>query len=622
MGKHLLSKLLVIFLCLMGSSSIFAQATITVKGIIKDETGYEIIGATILEEGTTNGTVSDVDGRYSITVKSGASLRFSFIGYQSQTIKATSEKIDVVLREDAQILEESVVIGYSARGYSDNSYYAYESPREKYIPTVPLKPQSRKDGEKYTEIKENQFIKVKDEALSTFSADVDKASYSNMKSYINGGVMPPQDAIRYEEMINYFKYDYEAPTDGEPVKFHTEVGNCPWNRKARLVKIGLKARETGISKDGEDLPQANLVFLIDVSGSMSGATRIDLVKASMKLLLDQLRPDDRVAIVTYANGVKVNLESTAARNKEKIKRELDALYASGGTSGGRGIQLAYEMAEKNFVKGGNNRIVLCTDGDFNIGISNTTDLKKLIEEKRETGVFLSVFGYGIGNYRDDMMQTLSKAGNGNYAYINDMLEANKVMVDEFHATMYTIAKDVKLQVEFNPLKVDSYRLIGYELRLLDKEDFNDDAKDAGDMGIGHTVTAFYEVIPVGTKIKKGKKEKQAVDPLKYQMSTPTGSDELLTVKMRYKDPDGDESRMVSKAVIDGGGNEVSDDFRFASAVAYFGKMLREDNKYDIRELDRVRRLASGAYGKDEDGYRREFVRLVKLTEDIVISEAE
>lgn len=627
MHKHLLSNLFILVLCLMASASTFAQ-TITVSGTVKDEEGYELIGVTIRESGTNNAAISDVDGKYRITVKQGATLEFALIGLETQKIKVgTKTVIDVVMKEDSMVLDEMVVMGYGT--YQAKSMVgsvagiSYSAPREKYVYTEPLKPQRREDGEKYTEIKENQFIKVENEPLSTFSADVDKASYSNIRSYINEGMMPPKDAIRYEEMINYFKYDYEAPTDGEPVKFHTEVGDCPWNKKARLVKIGLKARETGILKNEDDLPKANLVFLIDVSGSMSGATRIDLVKSSMKMLLDQLRPDDRVAIVTYANGVKVNLKSTSLKEKNKIKEALDALVASGGTSGGRGIQLAYETAEENFIKGGNNRIVLCTDGDFNIGISNTTDLKKLIEEKRETGVFLSVFGYGMSNYRDDILQTLSKAGNGNYAYINNLMEANKVMVDEFHATMYTIAKDVKLQVEFNPLKVDSYRLIGYELRLLNKEDFNDDKKDAGDMGIGHTVTALYEVIPVGGKTKKkDKKEKPTVDPLKYQVSTATGSEELLTVKMRYKDPDGDESRMVSAPVVDDGENVVSDDFRFATAVAYFGKTLREDKHYDVRELAKVRKMASNAYGEDEDGYRHEFVRLVKLTEDIVNAEAK
>lgn len=604
--------------------------TITVSGKITDSSGEALVGVTVLEVGTKNGTASDIDGKYKLTVSKGAMLEFAYIGFQKQTIKATSEKLDVVMHEDVKILEDVVVVGYATAKkemFTGSATRIGSSDRKsgrtkRQIRTEPLK---RQDGEKYTKIKPNEFIKVSSEPLSTFSADVDKASYSNIRSYINGGEIPPTDAIRIEEMINYFKYDYEAPTNDEPVKFHTEIGACPWNEKSRLVKIGLKAREKGLQKNTkkEELPKTSLVFLIDVSGSMSGDNRIGLVKSSMKMLLDQLRPDDRVAIVTYASGTQVKLKSTPVSKKDRIIEVLDNLFAGGSTSGSAGIQLAYQTAEEAFIKGGNNRVILCTDGDFNVGISNPDDLKKLIEEKRKSGVFLSVFGYGMYNYRDDMMQTLSKAGNGNYAYINDLMEANSVMVDQFLGTIYTVAKDVKLQVEFNPLKVDSYRLIGYELRKLNKEDFNDDTKDAGEMGIGHTVTAFYEIIPAGAdaddkpkKKDKNKEQRPVVDPLKYQTSTLTGSDELLTVKMRYKDPLDENSKMVSAVLNDKAGDEVSSDFRFAAAVARFGLLLREGKKMKAKDLDDIIDIASVNYGEDKDGYRREFVRLVKLTKDV------
>ncbi len=617
--------------CLSIVLSIAAIAqTITVSGKITDSNGEVLVGATVVEVGTHNGTAADIDGKYKLTVSKGAMLEFAYIGFKTQTIKATSETLDVVMQEDAKILEDVVVVGYAIErkevftGAASRIESSDIKPArtKRQIRTEPLK---RQDGEKYTKIKPNEFIKVSSEPLSTFSADVDKASYSNIRSYINGGEIPPTDAIRIEEMINYFKYDYEAPTNGEPVKFHTEIGACPWNEKSRLVKIGLKAREKGLQKNTkkEELPKTSLVFLIDVSGSMSGDNRIGLVKSSMKMLLDQLRPDDRVAIVTYASGTQVKLKSTPVSKKDQIIEVLDNLFAGGSTSGSAGIQLAYETAEEAFIKGGNNRVILCTDGDFNVGISDPDELKKLIEEKRKSGVFLSVFGYGMYNYRDDIMQTLSKAGNGNYAYINNLMEANSVMVDQFLGTIYTVAKDVKLQVEFNPLKVDSYRLLGYELRKLNKEDFNDDTKDAGEMGIGHTVTAFYEIIPAGADAddkpkKKDKKKEQrpVVDPLKYQTSTLTGSDELLTVKMRYKDPLDENSKMVSAVLNDKAGDEVSSDFRFAAAVARFGLLLRDGKKMKAKDLDDIIDIASANYGEDKDGYRREFVRLVKLTKDV------
>ena len=383
-------------------------------------------------------------------------------------------------------------------------------------------------SEEYKEIQENGFKQVLDTPLSTFSIDVDAASYSNMRRFLNKGELPPTNAIRTEELINYFSYNYARPTGNDPVRITTEVGTCPWNEQHRLVRIGLKAKEIPT----ENLPASNLVFLIDVSGSMYGPERLDLVKSSLKLLVNNLREKDKVAIVIYSGAAGEKLASTPGSDKQKIREAIDELEASGSTAGGEGIMLAYKIAQKNFISGGNNRIILCTDGDFNVGVSSDKELEKLIEQKRKSGIFLTVLGYGMGNYKDSKMQTLAEKGNGNHAYIDNLQEANRVLVNEFGATLHTVAKDVKLQVEFNPAQVQAYRLIGYESRLLADEDFNNDTKDAGEMGAGHTVTAFYEVIPTGVKSDFAGK----IDDLKYQKkqkpSTPLNeSDELLTIKL-------------------------------------------------------------------------------------------
>lgn len=469
------------------------------------------------------------------------------------------------------------------------------------------------NDESYASFAENKFLLAQDIPLSTFSVDVDAASYSNVRRYINKGQMPPKDAIRTEELINYFTYNYPQPTGSDPVRITTEVGSCPWNNNYRLVRIGLKAKEI----PSDNLPASNFVFLIDVSGSMYGATRLELVKSSLKLLVNNLREQDRVAIVVYADATGEVLPSTSGSNKQKIREALENLTAGGSTAGGDGIKLAYKIANKNLIKGGNNRIILCTDGDFNVGVSSNSGLKELIEKERQSGVFLSILGYGMGNYKDDKMQTLSQAGNGNHAYIDNMQEANKVLVSEFGSTMYAVAKDVKLQIEFNPAKVQAYRLIGYETRLLEKEDFNDDTKDAGEMGAGHTVTAFYEVIPIGVKSNMI----GSVDALKYQkvekkITSNNNSKDLLTVKLRYKQPTGDTSKKLEVPLMDNGGNNVSDDFRFASAVAMFGQLLYDSQYKGSASYDKVSAIAKTAFANDEQGYRREFVRLVETTKGL------
>jgi len=474
--------------------------------------------------------------------------------------------------------------------------------------------QDRYVNEEYGSFVENKFVSPLNEALSTFSIDVDNAAYTNFRRYVNNGSKPPKDAVRIEEFINYFSYNYNQPTDKDPVKITTEAGECPWTKEHRLVRVGIKAKDI----DKDKLPPSNFVFLIDVSGSMVGPDRLDLVKSSMNLLVNNLRNEDRVAIVVYAGNAGLVLPSTSGSEKEKIRKALNRLSAGGSTAGGAGIQLAYKIAQENFKKNGNNRIILCTDGDFNVGVSSDRGLEQLIEEKRKSGVFLSILGYGMGNYKDRKMQVLAEKGNGNAAYIDNLQEANKVLVTEFGGTLFTIAKDVKLQIEFNPAKVQAYRLVGYESRLLNKEDFNDDTKDAGEMGAGHTVTAFYEVVPVGIKSNYAGN----VDDLKYQLidkSVKLGfinSPELLTVKLRYKQPDGDKSVKIEEPLIDKGNNSVSSDMRFASAVAMFAQIIKDSQYKGEADYSKVINQAKLAYGEDPDGYRREFVRLVEAVKNM------
>ena len=462
--------------------------------------------------------------------------------------------------------------------------------------------------EEYPVFDDNRFLSAQTNPLSTFSLDVDVASYGNMRRMINQGKIPPKDAIRVEELINYFSYDYPQPTGEHPVNITTEVAPCPWKDKHKIVKIGIKAKEIPT----ENLPYSNFVFLIDVSGSMQGPDRLDLVKSSFKLLVNNLRDKDRVAIVVYAGAAGEVLPSTKGKDRQKILEAIGDLTAGGSTAGGAGIQLAYKVAEKNFIPKGNNRIILCTDGDFNVGVSSNSELEKLIESKRETGIYLTILGYGMGNYKDNKLQTLSQKGNGNHAYIENIQEANKVLVQEFGSTMYSVANDVKLQVEFNPVHVNYYRLIGYETRLLNEEDFNDDKKDAGELGSGHTVTALYEIIPVGVENPyKGK-----VDDLKYQKEKTTANDyssEMLTVKLRYKKPGESESKNLEIPVssIANETQAISNDFRFALSVAMFGQLLRDSEFKGDATYSKVINLAKEGIDNDEYGYRREFIRLAE-----------
>jgi Ca-activated chloride channel family protein len=431
-----------------------------------------------------------------------------------------------------------------------------------------------------------------------------------VRRYLNNGQLPPAGAVRIEEMINYFHYQYPQPEGDKPFSINTEISDAPWNKDHKLVLIGLQGKKIPT----ENLPASNLVFLVDVSGSMQGPERLGLVKASMKMLVDQLREEDKVAMVVYAGAAGLVLPPTSGADKTKIKDAIDNLEAGGSTAGGAGIKLAYKTAKEYFVKGGNNRVILCTDGDFNVGESSDDAMERLIENERKSGVFLTVLGYGMGNYKDSKMQKLADKGNGNHAYIDGMSEAKKVLVNEFGGTLFTIAKDVKLQIEFNPAKVQGYRLIGYENRMLAKEDFNDDKKDAGELGSGHTVTALYEVIPAGIKDTFLTK----VDDLKYQknkndLSKESKTEEILTVKFRYKAPDGDVSKLIEHAVMDQHINiaKTSDNFRFAASVAEFGMLLRNSDFKATASFSNVVRMAKSAKGNDEEGYRSEFIRMAE-----------
>ena len=455
----------------------------------------------------------------------------------------------------------------------------------------------------YVEIIENNFEVTKASPLSTFSIAVDRASYSNIRRMINNGQTIYPDAVKIEEMVNYFDYNYPQPTDNHPFSINTELATTPWNSQTQIVKIGLQ----GKTYENEALPPSNLTFLIDVSGSMGAQNKLPLLKEAFKLLVHQLRAKDKVSIVVYAGAAGVVLEPTSGDQKEKILSALNNLNSGGSTAGGAGIKLAYKLAERHFKKEGNNRVILATDGDFNVGESSDKSMRKLIEDKRKSGVFLSVLGFGYGNYQDSKLETLADKGNGNHAYIDTMQEAQKVFGKEFGGTLYTIAKDVKIQVEFNPNKVQAYRLIGYENRMLEDEDFVDDTKDSGELGSGHTVTALYEVIPVGAKSEYLKD----VADLKYTKSAVSKdfSEELLTVKFRYKKPDGKKSIEMVHVQKD----EVkapSQDLLFASSVALFGMQLRESSYFNNTTIEDVIALAESGRGVDKQGYRAEFIRLI------------
>lgn len=471
-----------------------------------------------------------------------------------------------------------------------------------------LEPQGGHNTETYDRIDENKFHSAVKDPLSTFSIDVDTASYSNVRRFLNRGQLPPRGAVRVEELINYFTYNYSQPEAGKPFSVTTEVAGCPWDPKHQLVHIGIQGRKIS----NENVPSRNLVFLLDVSGSMQSAHKLPLLKSAISLLVENLREEDSVAIVVYAGASGLVLPSTSGAQRERIHSAIDRLRAGGSTNGGAGIQLAYQVAQENFIKDGINRVILATDGDFNVGTTSQSELTRLIEKKRESGVFLTVLGFGMGNYKDSTMEKLADKGNGNYAYIDSLREAQKVLVKEAGATLVTIAKDVKIQVEFNPAQVQAYRLVGYENRMLQAQDFNDDKKDAGEIGAGHSVTAIYEIIPPGVDW-----DQPGIDDLKYQKAPKanpeTPGDELLTLKLRYKQPDGDKSSKLVFPVKKSNAffSDASENFRFSAAVAAFGMMLRDSSHGGTLTLEGVQEIAQTSCGEDTEEYRKEFLRLVQ-----------
>ena len=522
---------------------------------------------------------------------------------EEHTDKTIKKKEDIY-----RLAEQTTDASYNlSPARSEQKIMAFSMPAPAADVMAPARPAWNRES--YNAAVENGFVNVGNDPLSTFSIDVDTASYSNIRRFINQGSLPPAGAVRIEEMINYFSYTYPQPTGTNPFSVTTELGPCPWNLDHQLVRIGLKAKNI----DKKNLPPSNLVFLIDVSGSMSAANKLPLLKQSMKMLVKQLNARDRVSIVVYAGSDHIALQPTAGSEQKTIFKAIDSLGAGGATHASSGISTAYQLAEQVFMPGGNNRIILASDGDFNVGTTTRAELGKLIEKKRATGIYLTVLGFGMGNYHDDSMELLADKGNGNYDYIDNLLEAEKVMVKEMSGTLFALARDVKIQVEFNPAKVGAYRLIGYENRMLADEDFNNDKKDAGEIGVGHTVTALYELIPADSS------DLPSVDPLKYQRvqakGGQTASGELMTIKLRWKPLQTDKSQLLTTVVKDAAPalNATSDDFRFAGAVAGFGMLLGKSEFRNTLTYDTVLALAKGARGRDDEGYRAEFIRLVEMS---------
>lgn len=608
----------------------------TITGVVTDGKN-SLPMANIQIKGTRVGTQTDLDGKFSLQVSEGATLVASFQGYTSNEV--TIGKVNhyvIVLKEEANVLKEVVVQGYRTVSKKQSVAASCRVVTSKIIENRPnanvmttLQGQlagvsiqstdSNRDvkdkkginsnpDESYGALIENVFESPGANPLSTFSIDVDNASYTNIRRMINNGQKVPKDAVRVEEMVNFFKYNYNQPTGEHPFAIHTEYSACPWNTNSKLLRIALQ----GKTIESQSLPASNLVFLVDVSGSMNDANKLPLVKQSLKALTSQLRADDKIAIVVYAGAAGLVLPPTSGKEKNKIIEALDQLSAGGSTAGGAGIELAYKVAQENFIKGGNNRVIIATDGDFNVGYNSTSDLGQLIEEKRKTGVFLTCLGYGMGNYKDTTLETLADKGNGNYAYIDTAQEANRFLVKEFKGSLFAIAKDVKIQIEFNPALVQAYRLIGYENRKLRPEDFKNDAIDAGELGSGHTVTAFYEIIPPGISSSFY----TAADPLKYASKVEVDTQlhqELATVKFRYKKPDEEKSIEMTRVIQNNPGNlyNTSTDFRFATAVAWFGLYLRDSKLIQNNTVADILDLANNAIGTDKEGYRYEFIRLME-----------
>ncbi|MGD8778165.1 MAG: von Willebrand factor type A domain-containing protein [Ignavibacteria bacterium] len=600
MKKYIIS---VLFL----STLLFAKEKGSIGGRVIDfDTRQPLIGVNVLITGTNFGSATDANGYYKIkNLPPGRyEVKAGYVGYKTAVKKNVIVKEGFTTKLNFELIGESVEYGAleivadeSLMKKSNNMYFSVTR-QDLGFPNF--------NTEEYDYILESGFLDVIKNPFSTFAADVDGASYSNARRFIMQDEIPHIDVVRSEEFINYFNYDYKQPEGNDPLSINIEYSECPWNEKNRLINIGLKGKE--LSKENQE--PSNLVFLLDVSGSMQSPKKLPLLKRSFKMLVEQLLPEDKISMVVYAGNAGLVLPPTKGSEKQTIINALDKLEAGGSTAGGAGIQLAYKVAKENFIKEGNNRVILATDGDFNVGISNTSELVRFIEGKKEEGIFLTVLGFGMGNYKDDRLQELADKGNGNHAYIDNILEAKKVFVNELQSTLFTIAKDVKIQVEFNPAKIKSYRLIGYENRELQDEDFVDDKKDAGEIGAGHTVTALYEVVPADEEYIKNFESKYTETKIKDDA---LNSDEVLTVRIRYKEPDGNRSKEISKVLKDDliAIDESSDNFRFSAAVAEFAMFLRDSEYKGSTNLNSISSLAKSAIGKDEFGYRSEFLTLVE-----------
>jgi len=628
------------------------ESTVVVGRVTSN--GRAVPGVSVSVAGRAMSTTSASDGRYALTVaragqRDRVTLLARAIGYQSWQraldLVGDTVRVDIALGQSTTMLEEAVVTNApqarqeasrkadsrraDVTGATASVGIAAAAPMPTmskvrgrvYDTTVPYGIRRAREPwntEAYDRIDENPFRPVSVAPLSTFSADVDRASYANVRRFLNQGTLPPKDAVRIEELVNYFPYDAAAPAVRDmPLRITTELAAAPWNAHHDLLRIALRARDVDMRR----APAANLVFLVDVSGSMQGPGRLPLVKQSLALLVNELREEDHVAIVVYAGAAGLALPSTPGSDKQRILAALDGLEAGGSTAGGAGIRLAYDVVRRNFVRGGNNRVILCTDGDFNVGASSDGALVDLIEQRRTEGAFLTILGFGMGNYKDSKMEKLSNAGNGNYGYIDDLLEARKMLVKEMGGTLVTVAKDVKLQVEFNPARVRAYRLLGYEDRLLRDEDFANDAKDAGEIGAGHVVTALYEIVRTDAPRDVPLPETAALryqrptEQVKASAETTAPSDELLHVAMRYKEPEGERSRLVTHPVL-ARRTAPSESMRFASAVAGFGMLLRNSPYSGSLSWRQVVDLARDARGADRDGYRADFIRLAELASEL------
>jgi len=595
---------LILIFAVVVNCNVFA---LTIKGqVTQSNSGYPIAGVSVKVKGTVVRTTTDHQGLYSITASKGDVLVFSLENMQTEEVKVKNQtviniKLAPVLKgkapgvecNEVAISDRMVIRGYSSVNHPSKSAF------------IGNQPNYNREG--YRTIHENGFKKAMENPLSTFSIDVDAASYSNVRRFLTNGQRPPVDAVRIEEMINYFNYDYPEPKQRHPFSITHEMARCPWNEEHLLLRMGLQGEKLKM----ENLPPSNIVFLIDVSGSMQRDNKLPLLKKAFKLLIQQLRPEDRIAIVVYAGNSGLVLPSTSGDKKDVILSSIEQLSAGGSTAGGAGLKLAYEIAAEHYIKEGNNRVILATDGDFNVGASSDAEMERLIEQKRDLGVGISVLGFGTGNLQDSKMEIIADKGNGNYAYIDNILEAKKVLLNEFGGTLYTIAKDVKLQVEFNPAVVESYRLIGYENRLLNDEDFKNDKKDAGELGSGHSVTALYEIKLAGQAAQKER-------TLKYQTARLNAladqGDELATVKFRYKKPKEKTSILLREIIpyTDHHPSEMSNDFKFSAAVAEFGMLLRDSDYKGNTTFESMINLATEGKGVDEEGYRSECIRLMKL----------